>query len=146
MSDGPRKPVARSGIIDGMRPLPTSLLVAALANTGSLGLAAWLLDGFDVRRWWFVLAVVLFTVLAVALRRTVANVVPRFVRGSAIVAGLVLTVAALGITDAAVPARGFSLEGFWTWVAVTVMVWAAGVAYGEVDQEAPADAPAVERP
>lgn len=129
-----------------MSPLLKSLLIAAVANTGSLGLAAWIFPTFDVTRGWFVLAVVLFTALIVVLRSTVVAVVPQFVRGYTIVGGLVLTLAALGITDAAVPHRGFAIEGMWTWAGVTLIVWAAGVAYGEVDTQAPADVPPADAP
>ena len=55
-----------------------------------------------------------------------------------------VTAAALVLTDAVVPRRGFDLEGPWTWAIVILVVWAAGVAYGEVDTQAPADVPPVE--
>ena len=45
-----------------------SLGFAALANVASLGLAAALLDGFCVRLGGLLVAVLVFTVLAVALR------------------------------------------------------------------------------
>jgi hypothetical protein len=126
-----------------MRPLLTSLAISAAANTFSLALAAWVFDGFDVEFWWLVLAVVLFTGLTVTMRELVLGTVDRFVRGYTIVGGLVLTFVALWFTDLAVPSRGFDIDGSWTWIGVTAIVWAAGVAYGEVDKKAPADAPAV---
>lgn len=126
-----------------MRSLLTSLGISAAANTVSLAAAAWLLDDFDIRFWWFVLSVVLFTGLSVTLREVVLGTVSRFVRGYTIVGGLVLTFGALWLTDLAVPRRGFAIDGTWTWIGVTAIVWAAGVAYGEVDKKAPADAPPV---
>ena len=75
--------------------------------------------------------------------RSCVGTVDRFVRGYTIVGGLVLTFVALWVTDLAVPRRGFAIDGNWTWIGVTAIVWAAGVAYGEVDKKAPADAPAV---
>lgn len=126
-----------------MRPLLISLAISAAANSVSLAVSAWLFDGFDVTLWWAVLAVVLFTALTVALRQIVSGAVDRFVRGYTIVGGLVLTFVALWFTDLAVPARGFDIDGRWTWVGVVAIVWAAGVAYGEVDTKAPADAPAI---
>ena len=126
-----------------MRPLLTSLAISAAANAFSLAAAAWLFDGFDIRFWWFVLAVVLFTALTVTLREVVLGTVDRFVRGYTIVGGLVLTFVALWVTDLAVPRRGFAIDGNWTWIGVTAIVWAAGVAYGEVDKKAPSDAPPV---
>lgn len=127
-----------------MRSLVRSVAAAALANTASLALAAWLLDGFDIRPGGFVVAVVVFTVLAVALRRVTARLAPRLARPSGVVGGLVITGVTLAVTDAVVPPRGFALDGPWAWVVVILLVWAAGVAYGEVDTQAPADVPPVE--
>ena len=126
-----------------MRSLLTSLAISAGANTLSFSAAAWLLDGFDIRFWWLVVSIVLFTALTVTLREVVVGSVVRFVRGYTIIGGLVLTFVALWVTDLAVPRRGFAIDGTWTWIAVTAIVWAAGVAYGEVDKKAPADAPAI---
>jgi hypothetical protein len=126
-----------------MQSLLTSLGISAGANAVSFSAAAWLLDGFDIRFWWLVVSVVLFTALTVTLREIVVGTVDRFVRGYTIIGGLVLTFGALWVTDLAVPRRGFAIDGTWTWIAVTAIVWAAGVAYGEVDKKAPADAPAI---
>jgi hypothetical protein len=128
-----------------MRRRVTGALISCAASTVALALAAWLFDGFDVRFWWFVVAVVLFTALSVTLREVVTSTVDRFVRGYTILGGLVLTFVALWVTDLAVPKSGFDIEGTWTWVGVTALVWAAGVAYGEVDTRAPADAPPVKK-
>jgi hypothetical protein len=126
-----------------MRSLLTSLGISAAANAVSLAGAAWLFDGFDIRFWWFVVAVVLFTALTVTLREVVTGSVERFQRGYTITGGLVLTFVALWVAELAVPRRGFAIDGTWTWIGVVAIVWAAGVAYGEVDKKAPADAPAV---
>src|SRR5690349_22015435 len=128
-----------------MTQLLKSVGISAAASAGALALAAWIFDDFDVRFWWFVVAVVLFTALSVTLREVVTSTVDRFVRGYTILGGLVLTFVALWVTDFAVPKRGFDIEGTWTWIGVTALVWAAGVAYGEVDTRAPADAPPVKR-
>ena len=120
-----------------MRSLLTSLAISAAANALSFAAAAWLLDGFDIRFWWAVVSVVLFTALTVTLREIVVGTVDRFVRGYTILGGLVLTFVALWVTDLAVPRRGFSIDGTWTWIAVTAIVWAAGVAYGEVERRPP---------
>lgn len=114
-----------------------SIAISAAANAVSLALAAWIFDRFDIRFGWFILAVVLFTALTVVLRGIVVSTVDRFVRGYTIVGGLVLTLVGLALTEVAVPERGFSIEGWGTWIGVTLIVWAAGVAYGEVDSNAP---------
>ena len=128
-----------------MPALLKSILIAALANIVSLVVAAWLFENFTVKVGWFVFAVVLFTALTVFLRGLVLNMVSRFTRAYTIVGGLVLTYLALVITDRATPGGGFSIEGWGTWLGVTVIVWAAGIAYGEVDQHAPPEVPPVER-
>jgi hypothetical protein len=115
-----------------------SVAIAAVANALSLGFAAWVFDHVNIRFAWFVVAVVLFTVLTVALRGVVVSTVNRFVRGYTIVGGLVLTFLVLLLTELAVPDDGFSIDGWGTWVGVTLIVWAAGVAFGEVDSTAPA--------
>lgn len=118
--------------------LAKTIAISAAANTVSLAFAAWIFDHFNVRFGWFVVAIVLFTLLTVVLRGMVVSTVNRFARGYTIVGGLVLTLLVLVLVDAAVPAKGFSIDGWGTWVGVTLIVWAAGVAFGEVDKAAPA--------
>jgi hypothetical protein len=120
-----------------MPALLTSIAISATANTASLALAAWIFDGFNIRFGWFVVAVVLFTALTVLLRGAVVSTVNRFARGYTIAGGLVLTWLGLLLTDWVVPVSGFSIEGVGTWIAVVLIVWAAGIAYGEVDTSAP---------
>lgn len=115
----------------------TSIAIAAAANTVSLAFAAWVFDQFNIRFGWFIVAVVLFTALTVTLRGVVVSTVNQFARGYTIIGGLVLTLLALLLTDVVVPTEGFAIDGWGTWVGVTLIVWAAGVAYGEVDTAAP---------
>ncbi|MFI5426239.1 hypothetical protein [Aeromicrobium sp. UC242_57] len=86
---------------------------------------------------WFVVAVVLFTALTVLLRGIVIRTVDRFARGYTILGGLVLTMLGLVLTELVVPESGFYIDGWGTWIGVTLIVWAAGVAYGEVDTKPP---------
>jgi hypothetical protein len=127
-----------------MRSLPLSLAMSALAYGIALTVAAWLFDSFRVEPGWLVAAVVIYMAFSVALRRLVLATVDRFVRGYAIVGGLVLTFVALWLTDLLVRRDGgFDIEGPWTWIGVTAIVWAAGVAYGEADSTAPAGTPGI---
>lgn len=121
-----------------MTALLKSVAISAAANAASLAVAAWIFDQFNVRLGWYVVAAVLVTLLIVALREVVTATVARFARGYTIIGGLVLTWLALFLTDALVPRSGFAIDGLGTWLGVTVMVWAAGIAYGEVDKKAPA--------
>jgi hypothetical protein len=115
--------------------------ICAAANAASLAVAAWVFDRFTVRLGWFVVAVVLFTVLTMVLRGVVVSTVNRFARGYTIAGGLVLVLVVLVVTEVAVPREGFSIDGWGTWVGVTLIVWAASVAFGEVDNVAPAPRP-----
>lgn len=120
-----------------MTALLRSIAISAAANAVSLALAAWIFPGFDIRFGWFLVAIVLFTALTVALRGVVIRTVNRFARGYTILGGLALTFLGLLLTDLAVPATGFAIAGPGTWIGVTLIVWAAGVAYGEVDTAPP---------
>jgi hypothetical protein len=121
-----------------MPALLKSVAISLAANAGSLALAAWIFSRFNIRFGWYVVAVVLVTLLIVSLREVMIATVNRFARGYTILGGLVLTWLALELTDWVVPHSGFSIEGWGTWIGVTVIVWAAGIAYGEVDKKAPA--------
>ena len=125
-----------------MTALLKSIAIAAVANAFSLAFAAWIFDGFTFRLGWFVVAFILFTALTVVLREVVISTVNRFARGFTILGGLVLTLLGLAVTDLLVPADGFSIDGWGTWIGVTLIVWAAGIAYGEVDTKRPETRPA----
>lgn len=119
-----------------------TIVTAALANAVSLGVSAWVLDGFDLTVGWWATAVVLFTVLSVVLRTAALRMMgSRWLRVYTITGGLALTAVALLLTDVIVPDSGFAIDGWATWVVVTLVVWAAGVAFGEVDHHAPAATP-----
>lgn len=120
-----------------MKALAKSVAISVVANAASLAFAAWVFPHFDVRRWGFVIAVVLFTLFSVTIKKFSGGTVNRFVRGYTVAGGLVLTWLALLLTDLIVTEHGFSINGFWTWAGVTAIVWAAGIAYGEVDTERP---------
>lgn len=119
--------------------------LAAVANLASVALAAWVLGGFTITLAWLVVAVVLFTTLTLAMRRALTAVAGRLMRAYALAGGLVLTALALVVTDLLTPDRGFAIDGAGTWVGVTVIVWATGVAFGEIDHQAPPEVPPVSR-
>lgn len=124
-----------------MNPLFKSIAIALLANAGSLAIAVLVFSGFTTSVSWYVIAVAIFTALNVALREVVAIATPSLIRVSTIAGGLVLTLGALALTNVIVPDAHFNIVGWWTWLGVTFIVWAAGVAYGEVDSKAPANTP-----
>jgi hypothetical protein len=120
-----------------MIALTKSVAVSAMANAGSLAVAAWVFPNFEVQYIGFIIAVVLFTLFSVALKEFIGSTVDRFVRGYTVAGGLALTAVALMLTDLLVPEHGFAIEGWGTRAGVTAIVWAAGIAYGEVDTKAP---------
>ena len=119
-----------------MTSLIKSVAIAAVANSISLGIAAVLLENLTVNSLGYVIAVILFTAFSVALKKVIGGTVNTFVRGYTVAGGLVLTYLALLLTDLIV-SDGFSIEGVGTWIVATAIVWAAGIAYGEVDQKRP---------
>lgn len=119
-----------------MPSLIKSVAIAAVANSIALGLAVVLLENFTVSFLGYVIAVILFTAFSVALKKIIGGTVNRFVRGYTVVGGLVLTYLALLLTDL-IGLEDFAIEGVWTWIGATAIVWAAGIAYGEVDKKRP---------
>lgn len=120
-----------------------TILTSLAANALSFGLAAALFDGFSVTPWWYVAAVIVFTAVAVVLSEVIAARAISLVRPSTLLGGLVLTWVGVLVTHLVVPGDGFHIDGWLTWVGVTVFVWAAGVAFGDVQQEAPARTPGI---
>lgn len=120
-----------------MIALAKSIAISATANAASLAVAAWVFPNFEVRTTGFIIAVVLFTLFSVALKEIIGSTVNRFVRGYTVAGGLALTAVALMLTDLLVAEPGFSITGWGTRAGVVAIVWAAGIAYGEVDTKAP---------
>lgn len=125
------------------RRLWVTIVTSAVANALALGLAAWLLGGFSLNLLWWAVSCVLFTVLTVVLRTVVQRADSRWLRVYTITGGLAVTLAALALTDLIVPSDGFAIHGWSAWVGATLIVWASGIAFGEVDHHAPAATPGV---
>ncbi len=96
-------------------------LIALVANTVGLLVAAGLLDGMHVDFGSFVLAVIIFTVVFALMQ---PFLVSQFRRGNSAALGgvaLIATLVALIVTD--LVSDGFSIDGIGTWIAATVIVW-----------------------
>jgi putative membrane protein len=98
-----------------------SLAIHLGANAVGLLVADLVLDDMSVEWESFIVAVAIFTLVEVILeplfQRMALTTAPAL-RGSV---ALLTTVVGLIITD--VIFDGFSISGFWTWVAATVIVW-----------------------
>ena len=100
-------------------------LVLLLANAIGLLVATLVLDGMDVTASAFIIDVVIFTVVVGLMTPFMANQFRR--RQSAALGGvaLIATLIALIVTD--LISDGFTIDGIGTWLAATVIVWAASL-------------------
>ena len=99
--------------------------VLLVANAIGLIVAASVLDGMNLDVAGFIVAVVVFTLALALLQPFIATQLRR--RGSAALGGvaLIATLAALIITT--ILTDGLSIRGAGTWVAASVIVWAAAL-------------------
>ena len=100
-------------------------LVLLLANAVGLLVASLVLDGMDVDASAFIIDVIIFTVVVGLMTPFMANQFRR--RQSAALGGvaLIATLIALIVTD--LISDGFTIDGIGTWIAATVIVWAASL-------------------
>jgi uncharacterized membrane protein YvlD (DUF360 family) len=103
------------------------IVLAFIANAIALLLAAALLDGVTINAGGFVFAVVIFSLASLIVRPLTAWVVVRRARALLGVIALVTTFAVLLVTD--LLSDGLQIEGTADWIAATVIVWLANVAY-----------------
>ena len=100
-------------------------LVLLLANAVGLFVANLVLEGMSVTASAFIIDVVIFTVVVGLMTPFMANQFRR--RQSAALGGvaLIATLIALIVTD--LISDGFTIDGIGTWLAATVIVWAASL-------------------
>ena len=100
-------------------------VVMLLANAVGLIVASLVLDGMDIDVTSFIFAVIIFTVVFALMLPFFASQLRR--RGSSALGGvaLIATLVSLIITD--LISDGFSISGIGTWLAATVIVWAASL-------------------
>lgn len=99
--------------------------VLLVANAIGLVVAALALDGMDLDVAGFIVAVVVFTVAMALMQPLMSSQLRR--RGSAALGGvaLIATLASLIIT--VILTDGLSIRGAGTWIAASVIVWAAAL-------------------
>lgn len=107
-----------------MRLLATAV-VALIANAIALIVGAWVLPGMSLSWVAFVIAVAIFTVVAVVIdpliRQVSVTKAPVLIGSSALVSTLV----ALIVTS--LVSSGLRISGISTWILATVIVWAVSV-------------------
>ncbi len=99
--------------------------VMLLANAIGLWVASLVLDGMSVDARSFIEAVIIFTIVLALMTPFMANQLRK--RQSAALGGvsLIATLISLIVTD--LISDGFTIDGLGTWVAATVIVWAASL-------------------
>ena len=101
-------------------------VIALAANAVGLLVAAAVLDGFHVDASGFILAVVIFTIVFALLQPFLVVQIRRGGSGAALGGvALIATLASLIVTD--LISDGFSIDGFWDWIAGTGIVWVASL-------------------
>ncbi|WP_068154802.1 phage holin family protein [Rhodococcus phenolicus] len=107
-----------------MRLLATAV-VALIANAIALLVGAWVLTDMSLTPVAFLIAVVIFTVVAVVIDPLIRQVsmtkAPVLIGSSALVSTLVALIVTALISD------GLQISGIGTWILATVIVWAVSV-------------------
>jgi putative membrane protein len=101
------------------------MIVALLANAVGLLVAGLVLDGMELDATGFVVAVVIFTVVFALLQPFLAAQLRRSAPAALGGVALIATLVSLVITD--LVSDGFSISGVGTWLAATMIVWAASI-------------------
>jgi putative membrane protein len=103
------------------------LLVLLAANAVGLIVANLVLDDMELNAEGFIIALVIFTVAVALMMPFLASMFRRNQSSAAALGGvaLIATLVALIITD--VLSDGLSIDGVGTWIAATVIVWAASL-------------------
>jgi len=116
-----------------MNPWIVRTVLAAAANAVTLLIAAALFDKISINAVTFIVAVVIFTVAALAVTPLAERLASQYASGVTWVAGLVTTYLALLVTD--ILSDGLEIEGIGTWIMGTVVVWLGTLVYDLVDDK-----------
>ena len=110
-------------------PLMIRMLISAAmalgANAVGLLIADLVLDDMSVEWQAFIVAVAFFTLVEVILGPLIMKMALR--SAPALMGGIALVTTLLGLIITDLIFDGFSIEGVWTWIAATVIVWLGGL-------------------
>jgi putative membrane protein len=98
-----------------------SLAIHLAANALGLIVAALVLDDMSIDAAAFILALIIFTVVEVVVEPLLQKMAVRNAQALQGATALFATFIGLLITD--IVSDGLSIEGAWTWVLATVIVW-----------------------
>ncbi len=105
-----------------------SIVINLVANAVGLLIAVWVLKDMTAEPGPFLLAVGIFTVVAVIAGPLVVNIARKNAPALLGAIALVTTYVGLLVTDAVTD--GFDIEGVTTWIAATVIVWLGALLAG----------------
>ena len=99
--------------------------VMLLANAIGLWVASLVLDRMDLDVTGFIIAVVIFTVALALMTPFLASTLRR--HGSAALGGVALIATLVALIITSLVSDGLTIDGIGTWVAASVIVWAASL-------------------
>ncbi len=102
--------------------------LSLLGNALGLIVAAWVLDDMSLDFDGFILAVVIFTIVVVIIQPLITKMALQYARALAGSTALVATLVSLIVT--AIITDGLDIDGFWTWVLATIIVWLVSMLAG----------------
>ena len=102
-----------------------SVALHLAANALALFVADLVLDDLSIEASAFITAVLLFTLVEVLVQPMPPR---RRLKGASALRGSVALIATfIGLVVTALINDGFSIDGLWTWIGATVIVWAGGL-------------------
>jgi putative membrane protein len=103
------------------------LLISWVISAAALAFAAWILDSFVIDDFWtLVLASAVFGIVNFLVKPILTFIALPLIILTLGVAYFFVNMAMLAITDWLID--GFEIEGFWTYVGATILVWLANTA------------------
>jgi putative membrane protein len=105
--------------------LLASLTVSLLANAIGLFVASLILDGFNITGLSFVIAVAIFTIVAVIADPLITKIAIKNI--PALRGGVALVTTFVGLFITNLVSSGISISGLQTWVLATLIVWLFGL-------------------
>jgi putative membrane protein len=113
---------------DRRMPFPLRILVAWAVDAAALAVAAWIFSGISVggSAGTLILAALVYGILATFVKPVLKLVTFPLMLLTLGVAWFFVAMFVLWLTDAIV--GGFRIDGFWTLVGGTIVVWAVGAA------------------
>lgn len=102
-----------------------SILFEILANAVGLVITAWVVPGFRIDVTSFIIVLLIFTAVKFVLSPLITQLSFQYAR--AIFGGVALVTTFLGLWITSLFSSGLVVDGVWTWILATLIVWLCGV-------------------